>query len=62
MEPPTYSNHFTIDADTGILEVKIALDREERPYLLVGIQVVMVLEFSVLTLNLDLIKDRKSVV
>ncbi|XP_062467943.1 cadherin-99C-like [Pezoporus occidentalis] len=57
VEPLPYSsNHFTINADTGLLEVKIALDREECPYLLVGIQVVTVLEFSVLILNLDLIK------
>ncbi|XP_030347049.1 protocadherin Fat 4-like [Strigops habroptila] len=38
VEPPAYSDNFTIDADTGVLEVKTAVDREECPYLLVGIQ------------------------
>lgn len=48
MNPPAYSNTFLIDADTGVMEVKTVVDREECPYLLVGIQVVTVLEFSVL--------------
>ncbi|XP_010150028.1 PREDICTED: protein dachsous-like, partial [Eurypyga helias] len=38
VKPPAYSNTFSINADTGLLEVKTAVDREECPYLVVGIQ------------------------
>ncbi|KAM6084893.1 protocadherin Fat 4-like [Theristicus caerulescens] len=38
VNPPAYSNTFSINADTGELEVKTAIDREECPYLVVGIQ------------------------
>ncbi|XP_075004052.1 protocadherin Fat 4-like [Calonectris borealis] len=38
VEPLAYSNTFSINADTGVLEVKTAVDREECPYLVVGIQ------------------------
>lgn len=51
MNPPAHSNTFLINADTGVLEVKTAVDREECPYLVVGIQVVIVLQFSVLKLS-----------
>lgn len=49
MKPPAYNNTFSINADTGVLEVKTAVDREECPYLVVGIQVVIVLELCVNT-------------
>ncbi|XP_008939523.1 PREDICTED: protocadherin Fat 4-like, partial [Merops nubicus] len=38
VKPPDFSNNFLIHADTGVLEVKTAIDREECPYLVVGIQ------------------------
>ncbi|KAM6128007.1 protocadherin Fat 4-like [Pterocles gutturalis] len=38
VKPPAYSNSFLINADTGVLEVNTAVDREECPYLVVGIQ------------------------
>ncbi|XP_064304617.1 cadherin EGF LAG seven-pass G-type receptor 2 [Phalacrocorax carbo] len=38
VNPPAYNNTFSINADTGVLEVKTAIDREECPYLVVGIQ------------------------
>ncbi|XP_042680487.1 protocadherin Fat 4-like isoform X1 [Centrocercus urophasianus] len=38
VKPPAYSNTFSINADSGILEVKTAIDREECPYLIVGIE------------------------
>ncbi|XP_035752879.1 protein dachsous [Egretta garzetta] len=38
VNPPSYSNAFSINADTGVLEVMTAVDREECPSLLVGIQ------------------------
>ncbi|XP_009578906.1 PREDICTED: protocadherin Fat 4-like, partial [Fulmarus glacialis] len=38
VQPLAYSNTFSINADTGVLEVKTAVDREECPYLVVGIQ------------------------
>ncbi|KAM6367546.1 protocadherin Fat 4-like [Alca torda] len=38
VKPPAYSNTLSINADTGELEVKTAIDREECPYLVVGIQ------------------------
>ena len=56
VKPPAYNDTFLINADTGVLEVKTAVDREGCPYLVVGIQVVIVLEFSVLILSLNFIK------
>lgn len=38
VKPPAYSNTFSISADSGMLEVKTAVDREECPYLFVGIE------------------------
>ncbi|XP_074673251.1 protocadherin Fat 4-like isoform X1 [Strix aluco] len=38
VNPPAYNNTFVINADTGVLEVKTAVDREECPYLVVSIQ------------------------
>ncbi|XP_010288229.1 PREDICTED: protocadherin Fat 4-like, partial [Phaethon lepturus] len=38
VKPPAYSNTFSINADTGVLEVETGIDREECPYLVVGIQ------------------------
>ncbi|PKU40343.1 protocadherin fat 4-like [Limosa lapponica baueri] len=38
VKPLAYSNNFSINEDTGVLEVKTAVDREECPYLVVGIQ------------------------
>lgn len=46
VKPPAYSNTFSINADSGILEVKTAIDREECPYLIVGIEVVIVILFK----------------
>ncbi|XP_035408751.1 protocadherin Fat 4-like [Cygnus atratus] len=37
VKPPAYIKSFSIDADSGVLEVKTAVDREECPYLLLGI-------------------------
>ncbi|XP_013037677.3 protocadherin Fat 4-like isoform X2 [Anser cygnoides] len=37
VKPPAYIKSLSIDADSGVLEVKTAVDREECPYLLVGI-------------------------
>ncbi|XP_021248692.1 protocadherin Fat 4-like isoform X2 [Numida meleagris] len=38
VKPPAYSNTFSIDTDSGMLEVKTAVDREECPYLFVAIE------------------------
>ncbi|KAK2523218.1 hypothetical protein Q9966_012281 [Columba livia] len=38
VKPAAYSDSFLINADTGVLEVKTAVDREECPSLVVGIQ------------------------
>ncbi|XP_010212718.1 PREDICTED: protocadherin Fat 4-like, partial [Tinamus guttatus] len=38
VNPVVYSNTFSIDADTGVLQVNTAIDREECPYLLVVIE------------------------
>lgn len=52
MDPPAYINTVSFNKDTEELEVKTAIDREECPYLVVGIQVVIVLYFSVKILSL----------
>ncbi|KAM6407361.1 protocadherin Fat 4-like [Pluvialis apricaria] len=38
VNPPAYMNTFSINIDTGVLEVKTAVDREECSYLVVSIQ------------------------
>lgn len=55
MKPPAYNNSFSINADSGVLEVKTAVDREQCPSLVVGITVIIVLQFSMLIMSLHFI-------